>query len=296
MSEELRRREYVLKLETGVELAVLEKIPLAGRLRKALLLVHGSGVGSACWDIPVGGYSVMDYLALEGLDVYAVECRGYGRSSRPDGLEVNAGSMADDICALLPLLAEKSGVERLGLAGHSSGGTVTLLAADRCPELVSRLVLIGTPYKEINPQFTAYARMVVEMAREPGRDYVPNLHHKDIEQRLGVHEPETVEWYKRTVEERYGLIPGGLFPDLITNPGLAVVPRLDVPTLVIYGSHEYVVEAGDMAGLFGELKTEDKALIVIPGGFHLMFLEKYGHLGLREAISYWVKKETPGVG
>jgi alpha-beta hydrolase superfamily lysophospholipase len=55
--------------------------------------------------------------------------------------------------------------------------------------------------------------------------------------------------------------------------------------------NEYVVDPEDAMDLFRDLGTPDKAFIMQPGGFHLMFLEKRGHVGLQESIFFWVTKQ-----
>jgi len=61
--------EFFVKADTGMNLMVVAKTPKTGRLGKAVLLVHGSGVGYVCWDIPIRDYSIMDFLAERGLDL-----------------------------------------------------------------------------------------------------------------------------------------------------------------------------------------------------------------------------------
>ena len=89
--QNFEQQEFIVEAGDGVNLVVMSRIPAKGRLGKAVLLVHGSGVGWIYWDIPIRNYSIMNYLADRGLDVYAVECRGYGKSTKPNGLEVTAG-------------------------------------------------------------------------------------------------------------------------------------------------------------------------------------------------------------
>jgi hypothetical protein len=49
-----------------------------------VLLIHGSWGNAQTWDFP--GRSVMDYLAVRGYDVYALDLRGMGKSiPRPTG-------------------------------------------------------------------------------------------------------------------------------------------------------------------------------------------------------------------
>ena len=39
------------------------------------------------FDLPLGGRSMMDYIALQGWDVYLFDVRGYGGSTRPPEME-----------------------------------------------------------------------------------------------------------------------------------------------------------------------------------------------------------------
>lgn len=285
------QQEFFVNTDAGMKLMVVAKIPAAGRLGKAVLLVHGSGVGWAYWDVPIRDYSIMDDLAKKGFDVYAVECRGYGKSSKPNGMEVNATNIARDLKSVLAEIGKRSGVSKVSLAGHSSAGAVLLVAASLYPDTLDRMILIGVPYKKVHPNFVAYATKVIEMGKEPGKDYVQNLHYKDVEKRLDAYDGDIVAWYKKIVEEQYGLMPGGVYPDVISNPGIPVVPTTKIPTLVLNGSKEYVVDPEDAMALFKDLGAPDKAMIILPGGFHLMFLEKRGHVGLQESMFFWLTKK-----
>jgi len=293
LAAEVEKQEFFVDTETGMKLLVAAKIPQTTRLGQAVLLVHGSGVGWEYWDVPFRDYSVMDYLARKGLDVYAVQCRGYGKSTKPNGMTVTAANMADDLKAVVADIMKRSKVSKVSLAGHSSGGTVLLVAARKYPELLDRMVIIGTRYKRINPNFVAYATKMIEQAKEPGKDYVNNTHYQDVEKRLDAYDEDVVAWYKKLVGENYGLMPGGIYPDSVgQNPGMPSVPTMKVPTLILNGSKEYVVELSDGFDMLADLGTNDKALIIQPGGYHLMFLERKGHVGLQESILFWVTKKS----
>jgi alpha-beta hydrolase superfamily lysophospholipase len=288
---EVGRQEFYVTTDTGMKLMVVVKTPASGRLGKAILLVHGSGVGWVYWDIPIRNYGIMEDLAKKGLDVYAVECRGYGKSTKPNGMEVNATTMASDLKSVLKEIIKRSGVSKVSMAGHSSAGSVLLVAAGTYPEMVDRMVLIGAPYKKIHPNFVTYATKVIEMGKEPGKDYVPNLHYKEVEKRLDAYDDDVVAWYKKIVEEQYGLMPAGVYPDVIKNPGIPIVSTTKVPTLILNGSNEYVVDPQDALDLFKDLGSPDKAMIILPGGYHLMFIEKRGSAGLQETLFFWFTKK-----
>lgn len=96
------------------------------------LLVHGVTASHRSWQLVAPH--------LPGVRLIAPDLRGRGRS-HPDGpAECPAGmaAHADDMVAVLDHLA----VDHTVLVGHSMGGFVGVVAADRHPDRVSRLVLV----------------------------------------------------------------------------------------------------------------------------------------------------------
>src|ERR1700730_18758346 len=73
--------------DAGIKLYVRNKRP-AGMTNfpaeKILLYVHGATYPSeTAFDLPIEGASMMELIAARGYDVYLVDIRGYGRSTRP---------------------------------------------------------------------------------------------------------------------------------------------------------------------------------------------------------------------
>ena len=73
--------------DPGIQLYIRNKHP-AGVTTfpgdRILLYVHGATYPSeTAFDLPLGGRSMMDYIAQQGWDVYLVDVRGYGGSTRP---------------------------------------------------------------------------------------------------------------------------------------------------------------------------------------------------------------------
>ena len=70
----------------GIQLYVRNKRPkeLAVSADRILLYVHGATYPSeTAFDLQLDGMSWMDYIAAHGWDVYLVDLRGYGLSTRP---------------------------------------------------------------------------------------------------------------------------------------------------------------------------------------------------------------------
>src|SRR6202000_1378923 len=55
---------------------------------RTLLIVHGSTYPAHTgFDLPLGGQSWMEFIASRGYDVYCLDLRGYGRSTRPKEMD-----------------------------------------------------------------------------------------------------------------------------------------------------------------------------------------------------------------
>ena len=77
--------------DPGIQLYIRNKHP-AGVTSftpdKILLYVHGATYpAETSFDLPLGGRSMMDYVAQHGFDVYLVDVRGYGGSTKPPEMD-----------------------------------------------------------------------------------------------------------------------------------------------------------------------------------------------------------------
>ena len=78
---------FVPATDPGIQLSVRNKRPegvASFPSDRILLMVHGATYpGEPAFDLPLGGVSWMDYVAQRGFDVYLMNVRGYGMSTRP---------------------------------------------------------------------------------------------------------------------------------------------------------------------------------------------------------------------
>jgi 3-oxoadipate enol-lactonase len=98
----------------------------------ALVLLHGLGDDGSTWD--VAGEEFARHFR-----VLAIDLRGHGQSDWPGTYSFEL--MRDDVLGVLDQL----GLERVNLLGHSMGGTVAYLIAERAPGRLDRLILEDTP-------------------------------------------------------------------------------------------------------------------------------------------------------
>src|ERR1700733_12703304 len=145
---------WITSADAGIELYVRNKRP-AGMTtfapEKILLYVHGATYPSeTAFDLPIEGASMMDLIAARGYDVYLVDIRGYGRSTRPPEMsappEANKPIVSTEIAVRdfgtgVDHILKQRGVAKINLMGWSWGtaiaGQYTSLNNDR----VARLVL-----------------------------------------------------------------------------------------------------------------------------------------------------------
>ncbi|MGZ3289524.1 MAG: alpha/beta hydrolase, partial [Xanthobacteraceae bacterium] len=83
--------EMMVPSEAGIEIYVRNKRPAdmsAFRPERTLLFVHGATYPAhTSFDLKLDGVSWMDYIATRGYDVYLLDLRGYGKSTRPPEMD-----------------------------------------------------------------------------------------------------------------------------------------------------------------------------------------------------------------
>jgi pimeloyl-ACP methyl ester carboxylesterase len=98
----------------------------------AILLIHGIGDNSSTWE------TVQTKLA-QRFTVIAPDLLGHGRSDKPRA-DYSVAAYANGMRDLLAVLD----IDRVTVIGHSLGGGVTMQFAYQYPQLVERIVLVGT--------------------------------------------------------------------------------------------------------------------------------------------------------
>lgn len=154
MSEITTEEFMIPAADPGIELYIRNRRPRgAARFdgEKVLLFVHGSTFpAEVVFDLELGGVSWMSYIAQRGYDVYLVDLRGYGRSTRPPEMsappEANAPivrteSAVADVGAAVEFILGRSGAPKLNLMGWSWGTSVMATYTTRNNARVNKLVL-----------------------------------------------------------------------------------------------------------------------------------------------------------
>ena len=141
-------------VDPGMKLYVRNKRPedmTQFTSEKTLLFVHGATQpAEATFDLPLEGLSWMDYIAQHGWDVYLVDVRGYGRSTRPPEMDQPAASnppivttdvAVKDVGSAIDFILQRRGVSKLSLMGWSWGTVIMGAYTADHNDKVERLVL-----------------------------------------------------------------------------------------------------------------------------------------------------------
>jgi 2-hydroxy-6-oxo-octa-2,4-dienoate hydrolase len=100
-----------------------------------VVFVHGSGPGVTAY----ANWRLCLPVLAERFHVYAPDMVGFGYTDRPEGITYDMDTWVDQIVGFFDALE----LERAHVVGNSFGGALCIALADRYPERVDRLVLMG---------------------------------------------------------------------------------------------------------------------------------------------------------
>ena len=155
----VERLNFYVNSDPGVRLFVREVTTTRGNNGKTglpILLLHGARVpGLASFDLPVPGGSLAADLAERGFDVFVMDVRGYGKSTRPSEIDepptahaplVRSSEAVHDISAVVDSIRQRGHVSRVVLLGWATGGQWAGYYASLYPERVRALILLNSLY------------------------------------------------------------------------------------------------------------------------------------------------------
>jgi pimeloyl-ACP methyl ester carboxylesterase len=286
--------------DPGIRLFVRNKHP-AGMTRysaeKTVLYIHGSSqAASATFDLKLDQESWMDYIAQRGYDVYLVDVRGYGRSTRPPEFAkpadenppvVRTDVAVRDVAAAVDFILNRRHLGSLNLIGWSWGTALMGRYASEHKDRVHRLVLYAPVWlhdpASTPPTLGAYRPLTMENARK-------NL-------LTGAPESKTSELLSPAVFEAWSAaelatdsegakqsppvvrIPNGYSADdrdyQSAGKALWEPSEITAPTLVVVGDWDGIQPPARAQAVFGKLINAPlRRLVQIGEATHLVLLEK----------------------
>lgn len=272
---------------------VRELPPSAAGSGEVVLFVHGAGTpAEVAFDVPVDGYSWMRYLAERGLNVYAMDLTGYGRSTRPPALNDRCNLPAedqqelfgdacearmesavttiasdwDDIDAVVDYLLDKHRISRVHLIGWSQGGPRTGGYAARHPDKVASIVQLAPAYSRTMPAESSDVLLAVTpLTKQTRSDFIANW-----DRQVGCENQYDPAVADVIFDEMLASDPvGATWGDGLRRAprvptfgwGPEVVAAMTTPILMVTGIHDGQVPSERVRMLYEDLGSESKVLI-----------------------------------
>src|SRR3954468_6416935 len=193
--------------DAGIEIFVRNKRPAnmtSFRPERTVVYVHGATYpASTAFDLKLGGLSWMEYIASRGYDVYLLDLRGYGNSTRPREMSedakanppiVRGDTAVKDIGTVVDFVLARRNVPRLNLIGWSWGTARMATYTAQNNQKVERLVLYAPAWIRTTPS-------LVQSGPGPTPAY-----------RIVNQTQAKERWYNGVPEDKKaGLIPAGWF-------------------------------------------------------------------------------------
>jgi epoxide hydrolase 4 len=272
----------LIKRQVAANGLSFETFECGGGDRLALCL-HGFPSHATCWD------AQLPMLAALGYRAWAPNQRGYGGSSRPRGAAAYAiDRLLEDIAAIIDASPAKSTV----LIGHDWGGLLAWFFAARRLRPLDALIILNAPH----PACAAVAFRRWRQLRKGwylaafqipflpdaclrfNRAWLLGRVMAAVAGSRAVFSPERLQFY-RAQAARPGAVTAmlnwyrGLVRGGVPREMKAVFPSIEVPTLVIWGDGDAVLDSSCLEGLdrYVANLTESR----LPG------------------VSHWVQEEAP---
>ena len=264
-----------------------------------MIYVNGTTQASeSTFDLSLDGFSWMEYIAARGYDVYLVDLRGYGGSSRPSQMDqpaannlpiVRTDTGIKDLGAAIDYVLTRRDLHSLNVIGWSWGATIAGAYTANHNEKVNRLVLYAPQWVRNGGTvggpgaLGAYQAWTVEQGRDRLQFGTPEGKKDEV---------FPPAWFKQWSAAELATDPAGsaLNPPVVRTPTGSLQDMRDywyagkpywdpalvtVPTLVARGEWDAVTTLAETLGVFNALSNSHlKRMVVVGAGSHIVFIEK----------------------
>lgn len=277
-------------LHEGLRLFVWEKFAGSPQGKPVLLLAHGSATaGRESFDLRVPGhseYSLMDFLARQGFDVFALDVRGFGSSTRPEDF-LTTEQAASDLNAVVDHLLQLRGVPQVQLLAWSWGTQYSGQFVMAHPGKVARYAAYAQMHAK-SPDLEARRPRLATFQRAPyiritEQGWKLRFHSMTPD---AVNVPAVINAFAHSAALVETKSPTGPQVDLLTRQPLIDATKITVPTMLIHGQYDDVADLGGLLPFFAALPHPDKQYTVVPEGGHMLHLQK-GHARFQRAVADW---------
>ena len=260
-----------------------------------VLFLHGATFpGIATFDLAINGFSWMDYLARRGYDVYALDIRGYGQSTKLPEMSqpaegqppiVDSEAALRDVSKTVEYILSRRGLDKLTIIGWSWGATLAGSYAANAPNKIYKMVLYSPPWLSEQPaaadavaQLGAWRNVPLFLVRERWGHNLPDKERKEL-----ASDEAKQAWMAALTATSGGeaalKVPNGAVADALKTWGAGKPAwrpeRISAPTMVVQGEWDSDTPPAMGLSVFAHLTgTSARRYVLIGEGTHLLLLEK----------------------
>jgi pimeloyl-ACP methyl ester carboxylesterase len=319
----LLQEEFMIPAaDSGINLYVRNKHTAANATYtpdKILLFVHGATYpAETAFDLELDGMSWMEYIARRGYDVYLVDVRGYGRSTRPPEMDrpadqnapvVRTETAVKDVGAAVDFILHRRGVTKLNLMGWSWGTSIMGWYTAQNNAKVNKLVLYA-------PQWLRNAASLTDSGGKLGAYRNVSMASARTRWMTGVPEDKKATlippgWFEAWADATVATDPVGakMNPPVLRAPNGVVQdgrefwsvgkPLYDpagirVPTFLAHAEWDADLPSYMLHAYYARLTNAPvKRFIEIPEGTHTVIMEK-NRMQLFQAVQGFLDEELKG--
>ncbi len=274
--------EYPLE-RNGVELH-LDCVSIKGKeSTDNILLVHGVTYSSHEFDINYEDYSLVRMLAREGYAVWRIDIAGFGQSEEvTDGFMPDSDYALEDIHAAAEKIIKETGNDKVDVLGWSWGTVTAGRFAVSYPGIIDKLVLYapilsGIGEYEISEAFhhNTWEHAAEDFQKESGGSFD-----------LSVVDPVIIDMFCSSCWRYDGEhSPNGGRRDICVDGSVKLIDLdgINNPTMVICGDKDPYLNY-ELVNESLEHLPEGSALKIIPGGSHVVYIEKPYYHEFQDAL------------
>ena len=226
----------------------------AGSGSGTVVLIHGSGPGVTAYS----NWRLVLPALGEDFHVLAPDMVGFGYSDRPDDVEYNVQTWADQTVGFMDAM----GIKKAHLVGNSFGGAIALRIATQHPGRVDQLVLMGS----MGVDFPITEGLDTVWGYEGTIDSMRNVLDFFAYSRDLVNEELAQVRYEASVGPGFQEAFSAMFPaprqrwvDAMSTPE-AEISKLTHRTLVMHGREDKVIPVSNSYKLEGLIDNADLAV------------------------------------
>jgi pimeloyl-ACP methyl ester carboxylesterase len=308
----LTTEEFRVTSEPGIQIYVRNKRP-AGvskfSAEKTVIYIHGATYpAETAFDLKLDGLSWMDYIAQRGYDVYLLDVRGYGASTRPAQMDKPAKDSAPfggteeamrDLDAVVEFVKKRNSIEKVNLLGWSWGTTIMQWYTSLNSPKVNKLVLYAPIWIRQTASLVQVASGPMPAYREVRRDQARGrwLTGVPADKQADLIPPG---WFEAWADATFATdpvgakqnppvlrAPNGVVEDGLKYWGKGNIPwraeDIKVPVLLVKGEWDQDAPAYMSQALFPKLTGAPyKRYVEIGEGTHTLIMEKNRMMLFRE--------------